>query len=155
MYAITLYCIEKSKSGTREGSYRFAKMQKSERGSNSQQGKLVAVECKGKHYKKILSPPRPEQQNEKSHRESNGSLVAFCCKNVQNIVYDFFLFCGKHRFPLQDKGFNLFRTCLSTRYFFLKKVFRNIRISLFLPLRNRIHVFLSSCRLSTCLPLLL
>ena len=26
MYAITLYCIEKSKSGTRKGSYRFAKI---------------------------------------------------------------------------------------------------------------------------------
>lgn len=66
MYAITLYCIEKSKSGTREGSYRFAKMQKSEQGSNSQQGKLVAVECSGKHYKKSLTPPRSEQQNEKA-----------------------------------------------------------------------------------------
>lgn len=76
MYAITLYCIEKSKSGAREGSYRLA-IRKSERGSNSQQGKLVAVKCSGKHYKKSLAPPRPEQQNEKSHRESNDSLVAF------------------------------------------------------------------------------
>lgn len=36
--------------------------QKSERGSNSQHGRLVAVECKGKHSKKILSPPRSEQR---------------------------------------------------------------------------------------------
>lgn len=38
--------------------------QKSERGSNSQQGKLVAVECSGKHYKKILEPPRSEQRSD-------------------------------------------------------------------------------------------
>lgn len=49
------------KSGTRKGSYRLA-TRKSERGSNSQLGKLVAVECKGKHSKKILSPPRSEQR---------------------------------------------------------------------------------------------